>query len=138
MKFVIVLVCLVSLALAGCGISYDAVSAADGPKVAALNDQNFASEVVEYDGVAVVDFSAEWCPACRELSPTIRKLAVTFNGLAKVGAVDTDDAPALVRKYQISALPTVIIFKHGKPVERLVGVRSLDEYVNLINHYLHP
>jgi len=92
-----------------------------------LTEQNFQSEVLDSTVPVLVDFWAEWCGPCRMLAPTIDKLAAEFAGRAKVGKLDTDAGREVALKYGISAIPTVIIFKGGQPVQKFVGLRAEKE-----------
>lgn len=83
-----------------------------------FNDTNFEQKVHNASGVVVVDFWAQWCGPCRALSPTIDAIA-TENKDVVVGKVNTDDSPKVSQDYQISTIPTVIVFKNGRPVARL-------------------
>jgi thioredoxin 1 len=92
-----------------------------------FTDSNFESEVLGSDQPVLVDFWAQWCPPCRALSPTIDAIADEVVGKAKVGKLNTDESRAVSAQYGISAIPTVMIFKSGKPVKKLVGLRRKDE-----------
>jgi len=87
-----------------------------------VTDQNFAAEVLTAKGVTVVDFWAPWCMPCRILGPIIDRLAVFYAGKAKVVKVNADQNQVTSGKYQIMAIPTVLVFKDGKELHRLPGV----------------
>ena len=89
-----------------------------------LTGQNFEREVIASDKPVLVDFSAEWCQPCKLLAPTIDEIADEHAGSYKVGKVDTDADMELSANYEISAIPTVLIFKSGKVQKRLFGLRS--------------
>ncbi len=93
-----------------------------------LNSQDFKSQVLETEGVALVDFWAEWCPPCRALTPTIDQLAEDTAGSALVAKVNVDEAKDVAAQFNVSSIPTVIVFKDGREVERLVGLRQKDDY----------
>jgi len=98
-----------------------------------FTDANFETEVLGSDQPVLVDFWAEWCMPCRMLAPTIDQLAEEFDGKAKVGKLDTDANREVAVKYGIHAIPTVILFKNGEPVEKFVGLKSRDELASAIN-----
>lgn len=85
---------------------------------------NFQADVLDAEGPVLVDFWAEWCMPCRMLAPTIDQIAEEFAGKVKVGKVDTDNNQAIGVQYEISAIPTVIIFNGGQPVRKFVGLTN--------------
>lgn len=93
-----------------------------------FTDANFADEVESSEVPVLVDFWAEWCMPCRMLAPTIDKLAETYEGKVKVGKVDTDANRETAAKLQISAIPTVMVFKGGEVVKKFVGVTPEAEF----------
>ncbi|MEM0984490.1 MAG: thioredoxin [Planctomycetota bacterium] len=92
-----------------------------------FTDSNFESEVITSDQPVLVDFWAEWCMPCRMLAPTIDEVAQQFDGKVKVGKLDTDANRDVAVKYQISAIPTVILFKGGEVVKKFVGLTNKDD-----------
>ncbi|GAB4187983.1 MAG: hypothetical protein Kow00105_02650 [Phycisphaeraceae bacterium] len=95
-----------------------------------LTDANFESEVLQSDKPVLVDFWAEWCQPCKMLSPTIDALAEQYQGKVKVGKVDTDGNRDTAIKYQIQAIPTVILFKDGQPVKIWQGVQPKQAFTD--------
>ncbi len=89
-----------------------------------LTDDNFEQEVLNADQPVLVDFWAEWCMPCKMLAPTVDELANEYNGKAKVGKLDTDANREVTMKYQINAIPTVIVFNGGEPVKKFVGMTN--------------
>lgn len=89
-----------------------------------FTDSNFETEVLQSSEPVLVDFWAEWCQPCRMLAPTIERIAKDFSGKVKVGKLDTDSNRDVSIKYQINAIPTVILFKGGEVVDRFVGLRQ--------------
>jgi len=89
-----------------------------------LTDDNFQAEVMESDVPALVDFWAEWCMPCKMIAPTVEELAEEYAGRLKVGKVDTDSARDVAMKFGISAIPTLILFKNGEMVNKLVGLQQ--------------
>ena len=92
------------------------------------NDQNFAEIVEKSDIPVIVDFWAPWCAPCRMLAPTFEKLANEYQGKVKFVKVNVDENPTTAIKYMVQGIPTVMIFKDGKPVKTLVGVKPEQEY----------
>jgi thioredoxin 1 len=93
-----------------------------------FTDANWKSEVLDSSIPVVIDFWAPWCGPCRNLAPTIEKLAGEFEGKVKVGKMNTDENQDIPPSLGISAIPTVLVFKGGKEVDRLVGVNSETKY----------
>jgi thioredoxin 1 len=81
----------------------------------------------------LVDFWAEWCMPCRMLAPTIDKIAEAYVGKVKVGKVDTDSNREVAMKYQINAIPTVILFKNGQVAQKFVGLKQEKEFKEAID-----
>jgi len=93
-----------------------------------FTDANFDEQVLKSDSPVLVDFWAEWCQPCRMLTPTIEKIATDYNTRIKVGKVDTDANHGVAAKYGINSIPTVIVFKGGQIVKKLVGLRKEQEF----------
>lgn len=89
--------------------------------LAEWNDDNFDNEVISSDRPVLVDFSAEWCGPCKQLAPVIEELAEKYAEQVKVGKVDVDQAQKVAMKYGIMGVPTVMLFKDGEAIDRIVG-----------------
>ena len=87
-----------------------------------LSENEFDGAVAQ--GFTLIDFSAEWCGPCKALLPTIHKLATEYAGRMNVYSVDIDKTPSIALKNSVMSVPTLILFKQGKPVERVVGMAS--------------
>ncbi len=98
-----------------------------------ITDANFDAEVANSDQPVLVDFWAEWCQPCKMLGPTIDALANEYKGKVKVGKVDTDSNRDTAIKFQIQAIPTVILFQDGKPVKTWQGVQPKQAFTDELN-----
>ncbi len=98
-----------------------------------VTDSTWDTAVLQSNVPVLVDFWAEWCMPCRMLAPTIDQIADEFAGKAKVGKVDTDNNQAIGVQYEISAIPTVIIFHAGQPVRKFVGLTNKADLAAALN-----
>lgn len=92
-----------------------------------ITSQNFEEEVLKSDKTVLIDFYADWCGPCRMMGPIVEEIANIAGENVKVGKVNVDDNQELAVKFGIMSIPTLIIFKNGKPVESLIGVRDKAE-----------
>ena len=84
----------------------------------------------------MVDFWAEWCVPCQMLGPVIEGLAEKYEGRAVVGKINTDEEQALAMSFGISSIPTVVFFKDGEEIERLVGVMPPEDFAQVLEKNL--
>jgi len=99
-----------------------------------LDDSNFQSSIAE--GVTLVDFHADWCGPCRTIAPIIEELAGEMEGKAVIAKVDIDKAQEVASNFQVTSIPTLILFKDGKEVERVVGVKDKQSLSEMIGKVL--
>lgn len=95
-----------------------------------LDESNFSKEIAS--GVTLVDFFAEWCHPCKMLAPVVEEVAESLKDKASFGKVDIDKQVKLATEYQVTSIPTLVLFKDGKEVDRIVGLRdekALKEFV---------
>jgi len=91
-------------------------------------DSGTFQEFLTKNTVAVVDFYADWCGPCRIVSPVIEKLSSEYDGKARFAKLDVDGSPEIAEKFDVASIPTVMIFKNGQLVNRIVGARPADYY----------
>ena len=89
-----------------------------------FTDANFKSEVLESEGLVLVDFWAPWCGPCRMMGPVIEELSNEFEGQVKVGKLQVDENPITAQGYGVMGIPTLLVFEGGEAVERVVGVQN--------------
>ena len=97
-----------------------------------FDEKNFKSEVLDSVVPVMVDFWATWCMPCRMLGPVIEEIAEESKGAYKVGKVNVDENPGLASSYGVMNIPTVLVFKNGKVVEKSVGVVPNGQLLNLL------
>ena len=86
-----------------------------------LDQGNFQEEILEHGGAALVDFWADWCGPCHAIAPTIDAIATEAQGRPKVGKVDVEANPGLAEAHGVQSIPTLIFFRDGVEVDRVVG-----------------
>ncbi|MCD6134948.1 MAG: thioredoxin [Candidatus Omnitrophica bacterium] len=101
-----------------------------------LNDNNFEQEVIKSDIPVLVDFWAPWCAPCMMIAPVIEELAQEYEGQLKVCRLNVDEVPQAASRFQIMAIPSLLIFKEGQPVEKIVGVIPKERIVSKLQAYL--
>ena len=95
-------------------------------KEVTLNDANFEKEVLKSERPVLVDFWAPWCGPCRMVGPIVEEIASDYEGKAKVGKLNTEENPEITAQYGVISIPTLIVFKSGKPVNQIIGAVSKD------------
>ena len=101
-----------------------------------VNDDNFQKEVLESEGLVLVDFWAPWCMPCRMLAPTIEEIAEEMDGKIKVCKMNVDENVQYPQEYGIMSIPTVMLFKDGQVVETMIGLQPKEEIVKTIQEHL--
>ena len=86
-----------------------------------VDDTNWDAEVLGADRPVLVDFWAEWCPPCKAMDPILDKLSVELADKVKIVKLDVDSNPSTTVRYNVRAMPTLIVFKNGEPVDYKVG-----------------
>ena len=116
--------------------SQDAMPTTDrvgGHASIALTDDNFREIVGKSDKLVLVDFYAEWCQPCKDMAPILEKIAADYRGRAVIGKLDAEKNVLTATRFQIEAYPTLILFKQGEPIERLLGGQSESQLKTLLD-----
>ena len=99
-----------------------------------VSDANFEQEVLQSSEPVLVDFFAEWCGPCKAMAPALDEVAQDMAGKVKITKIDVDENPEITNKYQIQAMPTLILFKDGEVAARhtgaLVQKSKLEAWIN--------
>ena len=101
-----------------------------------FTDSNFDEEVIKSNQPVLVDFWAEWCGPCKQLTPTIDALAEEYNGKAKIGKVNVDNSPSTAAGYGIRSIPSLLFFKDGKVQQQMVGTNPKEEIAKILDSLL--
>lgn len=104
--------------------------------LANLDNATFRKEVLESDIPVLVDFTAHWCGPCQQLVPVIEALADEYEGRLTVAQIDMDDNQDIASQFEVQNLPSLLLFKQGKEVDRLIGMKSKDTLVKWIESHL--
>ena len=101
-----------------------------------INSEEFNYLVQHTEGIAVVDFFATWCGPCKMLAPVFQEVGNELEGKANFYKIDIDASLDIARQFSVSTVPTVIIFRNGEPIERLVGFMPKENLLSKIREYI--
>ena len=117
-----------------CGKCRSPLTAEASPLI--VTDQNFAAEVEKSLLPVLIDFWAAWCGPCRMVAPVIEQLAKELSGKVRVGKLDVDANQATAGRFRVQSIPSLLIFKDGKEVDRVVGAQSKEAILQRLQAYL--
>ncbi|MBT3318843.1 MAG: thioredoxin [Clostridia bacterium] len=98
-----------------------------------ITNLNFEEKVTNNEIPVLIDFWAEWCAPCKMIAPAIDEIAVEYKGKAVIGKVDIDSQVELAQKFGVMSIPTLLLFKNGEPVGKVVGVVGKDKIASMID-----
>jgi thioredoxin 1 len=102
-----------------------------------VGEANFNNEVLQAKLPVLVDFTAVWCSPCKMLEPIVKQLAQDWDGKVKIVKLDVDDNADLAMQYQVMGVPTLMLFKNGRPVERVTGYQPKDRVASKFTPHLN-
>ena len=101
-----------------------------------VTDTTFDNLVINAQGPVLVDFWAEWCGPCKMIAPVLEELATDLDGKLTIGKLDVDDNQNTAMAYGVMSIPTLLLFKNGKPVDRIVGFQPKAQLVSRLQRHL--
>jgi thioredoxin 1 len=105
-------------------------------KIASVNDKTLPSLLASSTLPVLIDFGATWCGPCKVIEPYVEKMAEDWKGRVTVVKVDVDDSPNIAMQYQVMGVPTLILFKDNRAVERTSGMQPLEKLVDRFEKHL--
>ncbi len=102
-------------------------------KPVAITDRTFDSEVLKSEKPVLVDFWATWCGPCKMIAPVLEEIAGEKDGLLKIAKLDVDQNPETAQKFGVMSIPTLLLFKNGAEVSRIVGYQSKAKLVQQLD-----
>lgn len=103
----------------------------------AISDSSFQSEVLDSDKPVLVDFWAEWCGPCKMIAPVLEGMADEYDGSLKITKLDVDSNPKTSMKFGVMSIPTLLLFKNGEVVEKLIGFMPKERLLAKIKPHLN-
>jgi thioredoxin 1 len=101
-----------------------------------VDEGSWEAQVAKASGLVMVDFWAVWCGPCQMVAPIVDELATEYAGKLKVMKLNTDENPEIAGKYQVMSIPTILFFRNGQQVEKLVGARPKQQFKQVIDSLL--
>ena len=107
-----------------------------GEHLLTVDDATFDETVGAAETVVLVDFWAEWCGPCKMIAPTLEEISVEHRGKIAIAKLNVDDNPETARRFDVMSIPTLLVFKGGEPVKRLVGAKGKGQLLQDLAEYI--
>src|SRR4051812_43618873 len=107
-----------------------------GANITTLSDSTFNEEIASADLPVLVDFWAEWCGPCKMIAPILEEIDAEHGGKLQIRKLNVDDNPNVARQHQVMSIPTLIVFKDGEPVKRLIGAKGKGQLLQELEEFL--
>ncbi|MEY2431611.1 MAG: thioredoxin 1 [Acidimicrobiaceae bacterium] len=104
--------------------------------ISTLTDATFDEEIGGAAEVVVVDFWAEWCGPCKMITPILEEIAVEQVGKVRIAKLNVDDNPDAARRYEVMSIPTLIVFRDGLPVKRMIGAKGKGQLLQELSEFI--
>lgn len=101
-----------------------------------LDEQNFETEIKSSDKPVLVDFWAEWCAPCRAIAPVLEELDHEMQGKIKIAKLNVDENPDIASRYKVFSIPTLVLFKNGREIGRMIGAAPKSKIMKFIDESL--
>ena len=112
------------------------MNAIEGYTIKHLTTDDFEQVISSEESLVLVDFWAEWCGPCKMIAPILDEIADEQVGTVKIAKLNVDDAPDTARQYEVMSIPTMILFKDGEPVKKIVGAKPKDAILEELAEYI--
>ena len=101
-----------------------------------ISDASFETDVLKSERPVLVDFWAEWCGPCKMIAPILEEIATEQAGKVRVAKLNVDDNPDAARRYEVMSIPTLIVFRDGQPVKRLIGAKGKGQLLQELSEFI--